>query len=233
MKIYRREKYLDYYFMTTRANGLFVASLEIPDMNTLQICPCMIGTEEEDKAWEEAVEVPVYYRNKFNIWHDKKNNYEQISEILREVLGVTQEEIDKVYERDLEMMGFTREIAEDGTRGKYELSNYELKELYRKTKYYMGYWDGDKQRVKNYLIEHGEVGFHWDGALVDVFGEMHPTKRKLYHDFHNNWGDTLDELIDKAVEIFPDEKDFDHAYYYVREGLRDPSIWKKEKTAED
>ena len=233
MKIYRREDWLGYYFMTTKRNGLFSASLMIPDMNTLQLNACWLGDAEEKKAWDEAVEVSPELTNKFNAWIGQKGNYERISEILIETLGVTQEEIDEVYGRDAEMMDFTREIAEQGSN--FTLSDYELKELYRKTKMYMKIWDGDKRRVKKYLIEHGDIGIRWNDAMVDVFGGDNPTKRMLYHDFHSHWGDVLDMLIDEAVKKYPDENDFDLAYYYVKDGVNDAKNWLrvKEKTAEE
>lgn len=237
MKIYRREDWLDYYFMTTKENGLFCASLQIPDIDTLRINPCMIGLEEEEKAWNESVEVPVEERDKFNKWINRKGNYEHISEVLRNVLGVDQEEIDKVYDRDPEMMKFTEEIAQEGSR--YPLMFIEYEKLYRDVKYHMGIWNNDKERVKKYLIEHGNVGFKRDGKLVDIFGEMHPTKRKLYRDFSDWWGawnGLLDKLIEEAVEKYPDENDFDKAYYYVNEIFNDPEKRKakeQEKTAEE
>ena len=233
MKIYRRKDWLDYYFMTTRKNGLFSASLSIPDMDTLRLNACWIGNPEEEKAWEEAIDVPDDLCKEFNTWIGQKGNYEHISEVLKKVLGITQEEIDKVYHHDLDMMAFVNEIAEEGSN--FKLTSYEMEELYRNTERYMKVWNGDKERVKKYLIEHGDVGLHTDGALVDVFGVTNPTKRKLLHDFHNHWGDVLDMLIDEAVEKYPDENDFDLAYYYVKDGVNDARNWLrvKEKTAED
>lgn len=241
MKIYRRTEkdgWIDYYFMTTKKNGLFCASLEIPDIDTLQINATWVGQEVEDKAWEESVEVPVEERDKFNIWINREGNYEHISEVLRNVLGVDQEEIDKVYDRDPEMVDFTQEIVDEGMKNIF-LTDYEFKSLYRKVKYHMNIWNNDKERVKKYLIEHGDVGFHHDGKLIDIFGEMHPTKRKLYRDFSDWWGawnDLLDDLIEEAVEKYPDENDFDKAYYYVKEEFENPERRKakeQEKTAEE
>ena len=86
----------------------------------------------EEKAWEESVEVPVEERDKFNKWISQKGNYKYISEVLINVLGVTQEEIDKVYDRDPEMMKFTEEIAQEGSR--YPLMFIEYEKLYRDVK---------------------------------------------------------------------------------------------------
>lgn len=214
MKIYYRESYPNFYFMTRRENGLWCMNLQIPDIDTLVLCECCIGVEEEDKAWEEAVEASAEDTKIFDTFYDKKGNYQTISNVLKSVFSVTQEEIDKIYDRNPEMMEFTKELAVH-----YKISDYEVCELYRKVKRHMNTWSGDKERVKKYLIEHGDIGIKIDGTIVDIFGECHPTARLLLHDFHNYWGKELDALVEEAVEKYPDENDFDLAYYYVKEKL--------------
>lgn len=56
--------------------------------------------------------------------------------------------------------------------------------------------------------------------MVDIFGECNPTKRNLLHDFYNHLGEELYDVIDKAIEVYPDEKDFDKAFYYVRDNIK-------------
>lgn len=202
--------------MTRRENGLWCMDLQIPDIDTLVLCECYIGAEEEDKAWEEAVEVSTEDTKIFDTFYNKKGNYQIISNVLKNVFGVTQEEIDKIYDRNPEMLELTKEIA---STARYEISNYEMRELYRKVKRHMNRWNGDRERVKKYLIEHGDVGFRWDGTMVDIFSKCHPTARLLLRDFHNRWGDELDALVEEAVEKYPNEDDFDLAYYYVKERL--------------
>lgn len=217
MKIYHRKSYPGFYFMTRRENGLWCMDLQIPDIDTLVLCECFIGAEEENKAWEEAVEVSAEDTKIFDTFYDKKGNYKIISNVLKNVFDVTQEEIDKIYDRNPEMLEFTREIA---GAVRYEISDYEVRELYRKVKRYMNIWNGDKERVKKYLVEHGDIGFRRDGTIVDIFGECHSTARLLLYDFHDRWGDDeLDALIEEAVEKYPDKDDFDLAYYYVKERL--------------
>ena len=81
-------------------------------------------------------------------------------------------------------------------------------------------WDCDKERVTKFVIEY-EIPKHtcFYHAMVDVFGDYHPTKRFLLHEFYTRWGDRLDNIIDKAIELYPDSKDYDKAYYYVKENL--------------
>ena len=92
--------------------------------------------------------------------------------------------------------------------------------LYREAKSLLGTWDNDVERVKKYIIEHEvEKCRSFYHAMVDVFGECHPTKRKLLHDFYHQWGDDLDNVIEKSIELYPDEKDFDKAFYYTRDAM--------------
>ncbi len=85
----------------------------------------------------------------------------------------------------------------------------------------MSIWLNDKDRVKEYVERHGDMRriFAFHHKMVDVFGEMHPTKRMLLHEFSDDWGDELDKVIEEAVKKYPDQYDFDLAYYYVKERL--------------
>ena len=94
--------------------------------------------------------------------------------------------------------------------------------LYHKARWYLNIWNGDKERAKKYMKERDipEL-FSYDNTMVDVFGECHPTKRMLLHEFHDFWGDRLNKIIDEAVEKYPENNDFDLAYYYTRDKLKD------------
>ena len=56
----------------------------------------------------------------------------------------------------------------------------------------------------------------FNDALIDIFGEHHPTEYKLLHKFYSHWGKDLDSIIKKCIEKYPDEKDFDFATYMCR-----------------
>ena len=222
MKIYYNhdEECPSFYFMTRRDNGLFCFSLQVPDMNTLQLCECLVG--DEDKIFEEATQIPELFNHQFNLIYKQKNNYDGISRILQEIFNIDYRIIDKAYDRDLVLADFVKDVMSVMKNDYDRNSSYKFGELYRKAKYYLHIWDGDKERAEKYMREHDipELSSH-DMTLVDVFGEMHPTKRQLLHEFHDSWGNRLDRIIDEAVEKYPDKDDFDLAYYYTRDRLKD------------
>lgn len=57
MKIYR-SKHGSFYFGQTKENGWFCFSSQVPKIDTLNLCPCMFGNEEEKTAWDEGIDVP-------------------------------------------------------------------------------------------------------------------------------------------------------------------------------
>ena len=225
MKIYYNhdEERPSFYFMTWRENGLFCFNLKVPDMNTLELFGCSVVTkEDEDRIFEEATQIPELFNHQFNLICKKKNNYDGISRILQEVFNIDYRVIDKAYDRDLDRADFIKDVMFEIKDNHYRNDSYYFNKLYDKAKYYLRIWNGDKERAKKYMREH-DIPEFWsmDGTLVDVFGECHPTKRHLLHEFHDSWGDRLDKIIDEAVEKYPDKNDFDLAYYYTRDKLKD------------
>lgn len=222
MKIYYNhdESRPKFYFMTWRDNGLFCFSLKVPDMNTLQLCECWTG--DDDKIFEEAIQIPELFNHQFNLIYNQKNNYDGISRILQEVFNIDYRIIDKAYDRDLDRADFIKDVMSGTEDRHFGNDSYLFNKLYDSAKYYFHIWDEDKERVKKYMREH-DIPEFWscDGALVDVFGECHPTKRHLLHEFHDSWGDRLDKIVDEAVKKYPDKNDFDLAYYYTRDKLKD------------
>lgn len=106
---------------------------------------------------------------------------------------------------------------------KYDIKYDSTKEdILEDVKRYMNLW-GDEERVIEYILRHNfyKTYLSFDFALVDVFDCNHPTEYKLYHDFHRHWGKTLDRLVKEAIELYPDEFDFDKAFYYVDEKLQE------------
>jgi hypothetical protein len=167
MKIYYRKEYPGFYFMTSRENGLWCFSPEIPDIDTLQLCECSLG-KYEDQAFEEAVEVPHDLMVKFNSIYNKKSNYADVCEILKTVFEVSQEELDEMYEHDPEMIAKTKEVIDFCTDGK--IDGFFFRQTHQKVRHLLSIWDNDLDRVKNYMKEHGDLDFYWDGAMVDIFG---------------------------------------------------------------
>ena len=68
MKIYYRENHPGYYFWTRKENGLWSLHLELPDMDTFQLCQCLIGYDEEPKAYENSKEVSKEYTKIFDTY---------------------------------------------------------------------------------------------------------------------------------------------------------------------
>ncbi len=221
MRIYYRKDSPGFYFMTTKENGLWLFSTEIPDIDTLQLCECYLSPGEQDKAFEEAVEVPYDLMVNFNSVYDKKGNYADVCEILKTIFDITQEELDKIYEHDPEMIAKTKEIMDFCSEGKILLhDNFFFRQIHRKIRHLLSIWDNDLDRVKNYLKEHGDTDiFSHDHAMIDIFGCEDNRVRSLLYDFHNWWGDDLDKFIEEAVKEYPEDNDFDKRFYYVKEKL--------------
>jgi len=218
MKIYYRKDSPEFYFMTRRENGLWLFSPATPDIDTLKLCECFLSEEGENKAFEEAVDVPNDLMAKFNSIYDKKKNYSGISEILKKVLNVSQEEIDKIYEHDPELIKKTKDVIKFCTDRK--VSDYEFEKALNKVKRLLSKWDNDLDRVKAYMKEHGDLDLYWDGTIVDIFDCKDTRVRTLLHDFHACWGDRLNKIIEDAIELYPEEDDFDKRYHYVKEELK-------------
>jgi len=203
--------------MTRKENGLWCFSPEIPDIDTLQLCECSLG-KYEDQAFEEAVEAPHDLMVKFNNIYNKKNNYADVCEILKTMFDVSQEELDEMYEHDPEMIAKTKEVIDFCMVGK--IASFFFRQTHQKVRHLLSIWDNDLDRVKNYMKEHGDLDFHWDGAMVDIFGCEDKRRYCLLHDFHNHWGDDLDNFINESIEMYPEYNDFDKRYHYVNEKLK-------------
>lgn len=222
MKIYYKKDRPGFYFMTSKENGLWCFNPEMPDIDTLKLCECYLGYGEQDKAFEEAVEVPNDLMVRFNKVYYKKNNYADVCEILKAVFDVTQEELDEMYEHDPEMIAKTQEVMVFCSEGTIiPRDNFFFRQAHQKVRYLLSIWNGDLDRVKNYLKEHGDLDvFRHDNAMVDVFGCEDNRVRSLLYDFHSWWGDDLDEFIEEAVKEYPEDNDFDKRYHYVKEQLK-------------
>lgn len=207
-----------FYFMTWKENGIFCFNLAIPDMDTLILCPCISPNDEE--IWCKAVKISEELNHEFNLICRAKNNYTGISKILKEVFNIEQDVIDKAYGRDMEIYELVKSAVDE--HPDFRRDSYIFRKLFEKGRRYLKIWDGDKERAKKYLIEHDIPELRsYDTTLVDIWGEMHPTKRMLLHEFHDYWGDRLDKIVSEAIEKYPDKNDFDKAFYYTRDKLKD------------
>lgn len=122
---------------------------------------------------------------------------------------------------DMEMRLLTDKIIKK-SGFENQIRDYHRQEILDDVKVYMSYW-GDKERVMEYVLKHNFYTKYlsFNMCMVDVFGVKHPTAFKLYHDFHNMWGKELDEVIAEAIELYPDEFDFDKAFYYTEEKMKE------------
>lgn len=221
MRIYYKKDNPGFYFMTRKENGLWCFDLDLPDVDTLKLCECHLGYPGQDKAFEEAADVSDELTAKFNKVYNKRDNYTDICEILNTMFGVSQEELDDIYDRDPEMVKKTQDVMNFCLDGRTTLlPSYYFRKTYQKVRHLLSIWDNDLDRVKNYLKEHGDLDFHWDGAMVDIFGCDDNRVRSLLYDFHDWWGDDLDEFINESIELYPEDNDFDKRYYFVGEKLK-------------
>lgn len=218
MRIYRKiGKWSDsYYFMTSKENGLFCFSLALPDRNTLTLNECHISDEE--KAYDNAVIVSDSIYKRFNKLYNKKGNYNGICSLLMEVFDdVDQNSLNKAFRRNDDVFDLTDKcIKEYGS----EVYDYYYRELSQDVEYYMKIWDNNHDRIIKWMITeeipNKMVCYH---PMIDIFGEHHPTEYKLLHKFYSHWGKKLDSIINKCIEEYPDEKDFDLATYRCSELL--------------
>ena len=218
MKIYRRELDESYYFMTTKENGLFCFSLELPDRDTLQLCPCCIGANDEEKAWNDGVVVSDEIYRKFNSIYDKKRNYKDVCSLLMKVFkDADRESLDRTFRRNDKIFDLTdRCIKKYGK----EVYNWHYSDISQAVKHCMEIWNGDEKRVIKWIVtEKIPELYSFNDVMIDIFGEHHPTEYRLLHKFYNYWGDDLDGIIKKCIEKYPDENDFDLATYMCKELL--------------
>jgi hypothetical protein len=84
----------------------------------------------------------------------------------------------------------------------------------------MKIWNGDEERVIKWIVtEKIPELYSFNDAMIDIFGEHHPTEYRLLHKFYNYWGDYLYCIIKKCIEKYPNENDFDLATYMCEELL--------------
>lgn len=223
MKIYK-SKSGGFWFAQSKENGWFCFSSTPPDIGTLNLCSGMFGYDEEKTAWNDAIEIPKEIETKvFNRIARQRNNYQDICNfILRYYPETSQKELDDKFDHHPILIKLTKDIINKSKSKDYinTWGDYMFGEIYDDVKSHMHTWNNDVERVTKYVLEH-DIDRHLsiDHNLVDVWGDMHPTKRFLLHEFYRSWGDKLDKLIDKAIEMYPDNKDFDKAYYYVKDKL--------------
>ena len=223
MKIYYRENHPGYYFWTRKENGLWSLHLELPDMDTFQLCQCSIGYEEEPKVYENSKEVSKEYTKIFDTYYNKKNNREKLYSVIKSVFNTTDEELDKIYNRDTKVYVITKKYI-DKYKKDHKCYNrdfvWHFSSLYQDVKYYLYEFKWDEKRIIKYINERTIPNMLYpDDTMVDIFSECHPTKYSLLYEFYN-CNDEEEAIMDKAVELYPEKENIDKAYYYFIEERR-------------
>lgn len=220
MKIYYRENHPGYYFWTRKENGLWSLHLELPDMDTFQLCQCLIGYEEEPKAYESSKEVSKEYTKIFDTYFNKKNNRKKLYSVIKSVFNTTDEELDKIYNRDTKVYEITKRSIDTYINEHKRSSrdfDWHFRNIYQDVKYYLYDYKWDENRIIKYLNKRIIPKMLYpDDTLVDIFSECHPTKRDLLYEFYD-CNDDEEKIINKAVELYPEKENIDKAYYYFIE----------------
>lgn len=200
-----------YYFLSSANNGLWHFSLKLPDINTLVLSEIYVSNLKDTEVWEKAIEVPSDLGKLFDKNYDKPNNYEIISKIIKDVTGHSQEQIDNIFDRDIELV--------ECVKNALKVSNstiYIFPFIFYKAKSYHKKWN-DYDRLYKFLIEYIiPKYYHSDIKMIDIYSKCSPVKRKLIR--MTNANENYDKYIDEASEIFT-EDDIDKAYYYIKEKL--------------
>ena len=219
MRIYK-SKHSGFWFAQTKENGWFCFNGMIPDIDSLQLCAGGFGCEEEKEAWNKSIEIPKDEEGKFNRFFKSKNNYNNVCDFIKTYYPeVTQEELDKEFKHYPDILQLTLDCIKKSCNTSSFTIDYYVKRLFYKALNHMHEWNNDKDRVVKYVIAHDIPELtSFDTTMVDIFDCKHPTRRFLLHEFHSLWNNKkLDKWIDEAVKKYPDEKDYDLAYYYVRD----------------
>lgn len=222
MRIYK-SKHGRFYFSQYQNKGWFCFDDNKPDINTLRLCSCSFGYDEEKEAWDKAIEVPNDRYVWFNEIAQRTNNYDDVCSFIKEFYDISQEELDKQFDHYPYFIEVTKDIINESTY-KINISDYDFGNIYRGVKSHMSVW-GDIERVKKYVLEHDiPKQMTLVHAMVDVFGCEDARRSSLLHEFYNAWGTSLDNIITEAIELYPEQNDFDKRYYYVRDKLNELRI---------
>lgn len=195
------------------------------DLETMKLCETSIGwkREKEAKNPDNLTPIPNELVPAFLNNHSKQYNRLTIYNIIQQMYGMTETEIDALYHRDVQaaklvQLAIDEYLKKDKHHSKNDwLVEYHMNDWYQNAKH--GRTIGwDDQRIINYLVRRKipyELSFK-DSVMIDIFGKMHPTKYSLLYEFHDA-SKEQEEIMDEAVEKYPDENDIDKAYYYYVE----------------
>lgn len=223
MKIYK-SKHGYFYFGQSKENGWFSFHNNVPKIDTFNLCPSSFGYNEEKSAWDEAIDISQDIEIKvFNKFARRTNNYKDLCDFIKTYYpDTTQDELNKQYDYYPELIKLTDEIIKKSNRS---INDFFYEEIYRDVKSHMREWDYDKERVTKFVIEH-DIPEHtcFYHAMVDVFGCEDARRSWLLHEFYNDWGTSLDNIITESIEFYPEQNDFDKRYYYVKDKLNELRI---------
>lgn len=223
MRIYKSEQG-SFYFSQYQGNGWFCFNDSKPDIYTLNLCPCMFGHDEEKEAWDKAIEVPSDKYAWFNKIAQRKNNYCDVCDFIKGFYEMTQNDLDKQFDHYPYLIEVTKDIINESSYN-INISEYDFGNIYRCVKSHMQVWSNDIERVKKYVLEHDiPKQMAITHTMVDVFGCEDTRRSSLLHEFYNDWGTSLDNIITEAIDFYPEQNDFDKRYYYVKDKLNELRI---------
>lgn len=223
IKVYQKEH--GFYFLDSVNNCWWSFHFTFPDMDTFNLCESMLGWETDEYIEKHPECLKTLSEKQTKIFLDnfnKKFNRLTIYNLLQEVYFISEPQLDKIFNRNVSTYNLV-----DKAIKKYQKSLNTYRKDHFVYKHHFGQWydavnqykkwNWDDDRIITYLIKREipqKIAESFYRPFIDIFGECHPTKYSLLYEFYNN-GDEV--LMDKAVELYPNEEDIDKAYYYYIE----------------
>lgn len=210
-----------FYVSQKKESGWFCFHMTPPDIYDVKLCECCFGQEEKN-AWELAKDVSSEDYKHFNEMMQRNKNYTDVRDFIMKYYDVSTGFVDKKLDFRPEIVDLTKWIIK---KSGYEdlFSKSHFPDLYHKVRECFLCWDGDIVRTVEYILKHHDVinTIHHERAYIDIWG----TDNKhisLLSEFHGWWNEKkLEKIVDKACDKYPDDKDFDKRYYYVKDKIRE------------
>lgn len=217
MKAYKHQDGDDikFVFNDEKDDTLFTFSVSWPDYHTLQLCETSFGYDVQPKIVSSLKPVDEQHHREFNRIFNQKDNYNDVKDLLLEIFDTTVDEINHSLWLDFELADFASQLLKE-----YGDDDFYLYDVYRDVKEYNDLWNGDKDRIRTYMLRHGiERHTHHSHVMIDIWDCPNQNRRFLLHEYYASWGKDLDKILDKVIEKYPDRVDFDKAYYMCEELL--------------
>ena len=221
MKAYKHQDgtYISYVFNDEKDNTLFTFNISWPDYHSLQLCETFFGSEKNPQIVSNLQPVPKELEKKFNSIYNQKDNFVDVKNLILELFDTTEEEIDSSFMFNIELADFASQLLDEYDDSQFYRDLY-LYDVYRDVKEYYELWNGDKDRIRTYMLQHGiERHTHHSHVMIDIWDCPNENRRFLLHEYYASWGKDLDKILDQVIEKYPDRVDFDKAYYMCAELL--------------